>query len=390
MPLIPFVRALLSLLGPLVLATAAYLLWTWWVGDLIVLDNGLNERVREDWRLWTVLGLVAFSALGRFAMLLLLARPDTDPTRPKRSAGRMVASPAGSQLYVEIDGAEQGPVVIATHGWGLDSTIWRYLKRDLAEMRSLSPNQLMTWDLAGIGRSRTPADGDISLERFAADLEALILGVAPRRVILVGHSIGGMTIQTLLRDRLPEVRNQLAGIVLVNTSWTNPLQTMVFSDLAQGLRKPVLEPLFRLTILLKPLAWLSAWQSYLNGTAHLANRLQFAGSVTYSQLDHTTLLGTRNSPAVLAKGNLAMFGWDSSGALGAFDGPVLIIGGEQDLVTKVEASKALRTQSPRAALETVSNANHMGFLERSHHYNALIADFIVTQGSPAEHPGEQR
>jgi len=382
MPLIALARALFSLVGLLVLAAVIYFAWTWWNGELYVDDAGATVRLREDWRLWTALALVAFSALGRFPVLLLIARPDTDPTRPMRGDGETVESPTGAVLYVETEGSPDGPVVIATHGWGLDSTIWRYLKRDLAEQRALAPNTLVTWDLAGIGRSHAPTDG-ISLEGFAADLEHLVRRAAPRRVILLGHSIGGMTIQTLVRDWPQTVRDQVDGVILVNTTYTNPLETMVLSGLAQALRKPLLEPLFRLTILLKPLAWLGAWQGYLNGTSHMANRLQFAGSVTRSQLDHTTLLGTRNSPAVLARGNLAMFDWTADGALGALPCPLLIIAGEADIVTKLEASQRIRAQAPGGDLEAVSNANHMGFLERAHHYDGLISAFIAVHGRKA-------
>lgn len=170
------------------------------------------------------------------------------------------------------------------------------------------------------------------------------------------------------------------GVVLLNTTYTNPLRTMVFSPLMTALRKPLLEPLFRMTVLLTPLAWLSAWQSYLNGTAHLANRFQSGAAPSRSQLEHTTLLGTRNSPAALAKGNLAMFDWDATGAIADMSCPVLIIGGDVDLVTRVEASEALMRASRTGALQRVSNVNHMAFLEREHHYNALITAFIAEQG----------
>ncbi len=103
--------------------------------------------------------------------------------------------------------------------------------------------------------------------------------------------------------------------MLVNTTYTNPLRTMALGGLAQALRRPLLEPMLRLTIWLQPLAWLSAWQSYLSGAAHLANRTGFSQHVTRSQLEHTTLLATRNPPAASARGNLAMFGWDADGAL---------------------------------------------------------------------------
>ena len=388
MPLIPLVRALLLLLGLLVLAVVAYLLWTWWRGEIVLDAAGVARRVRDDWRLWFALGLVAWSLIGRAPALLLLAMPDTDPTRPERGAGAMMSSPTGANLYVEREGVEEGPVVIATHGWGLDSTIWHYLKRRLGSERSLVPHRLVIWDLPGLGRSRAPVTGEIALSNFAVDLAQLIEDVAPRHVILIGHSIGGMTIQTLARDRPALFNASVAGVVLLNTTYTNPLRTMVLSPVMMALRKPLLEPLFKLTVLLTPLAWLSAWQSYLNGTAHLANRLQFGKAPTRSQLEHTTLLGTRNSPGVLARGNLAMFDWDATGAIADMTCPVLIIGGARDLVTKVDASETLMRASAEGVLERVSEVNHMGFLEREHHYNALITAFIAEQGPdrPAARP----
>lgn len=380
MPLIPFLRALFSFAGLILIAALGYLAWTWCQGEVFIRDDGLAYRVREDWRLWTVFGLVAFSLFGRVVLLTLLTRPDTDRSEPVRSSGQMVLSPTGSELYVEAEGDEAGPVLIATHGWGLDSTIWHYLKRDLAAQRAKSPHQLIVWDLPGAGRSKAPSLKQVSLTSFARDLDALIQGVSPRPVILLGHSIGGMTIQTLARDLPQTIRDRVAGIVLINTTYTNPLETMVLSRLFKTLRRPLLEPVFKLTILLKPLAWFSAWQGYLNGTAHLANRIQFAGAVTRSQLDHTSLLGTRNSPAVLARGNLAMFDWDATGALRTVPCPVLVIAGEQDLVTKLEAGGTIAEQAGRAEFERVGNANHMGFLEQAPLYNARIADFLADHG----------
>lgn len=60
--------------------------------------------------------------------------------------------------------------------------------------------------------------------------------------------------------------------------------------------------------------------------------------------------------------------------------PVLIIGGDLDLVTKVEASETLMQASSTGSLQRVADVNHMGFLEREHHYNSLITAFIAEHG----------
>jgi 3-oxoadipate enol-lactonase len=54
-------------------------------------------------------------------------------------------------------------------------------------------------DLPGYG-GRTPVD-TMSFEAIAADVEAAIAGSALERPVLVGHSMGGMVVQTLLRRR---------------------------------------------------------------------------------------------------------------------------------------------------------------------------------------------
>lgn len=371
MPLIALLRFLFSILSLAVLALCGYLLWSWYEGELVRGPDGLLHRVREDWRLWTGLGLLAWSFLGRFIVTPLLARKDTaPPIRAERGEGRTVLGASGARLYVETLGRPDAPAIVLTHGWGLDSTIWAYAKRDLA-----TDYRLLVWDLPGLGRSKLPADGGLSLTDFAADLGTVIGLAGNSSVVLVGHSIGGMTIQTLARDNPDLFARKVGGVVLLNTTFTDPLRTMVLSGLARALRWPLVEPMMRLTIWLQPLAWLSAWQSYFSGAAHMANRFGFGRYVTRSQLERTTLLATRNAPGAQAKGNLAMFRWDATEILPKITRPVLVIGGDKDIVTKLEASRRISEAIPSARLQVVEAVNHMGFLERADLYNRAIAAF---------------
>ena len=57
--------------------------------------------------------------------------------------------------------------------------------------------------------------------------------------------------------------------------------------------------------------------------------------------------------------------------------PVLILSGDVDIVTKLEASEAMYNMAPNAILNPISGVNHMGFLERSGQYNMPAIDFIV-------------
>jgi pimeloyl-ACP methyl ester carboxylesterase len=376
MPLITLAKIPLSLLSWLVLGASAWLLWSWYDGEWVRDATGELVRLRDDWRLWVGLALLAWSFLGRLVALPILARPDREPpSRPERSEGRLTTGDSGSRLFVGSEGPETAPLILMTHGWGLDSTIWNSLRRALGGRFGL-----MTWDLPGLGRSRPAAA--ITLPAFAADLRGLVER-AGRPVVLVGHSIGGMVIQTLARDHPELFGRQVAGVVLLNTTHTNPLRTMALSGLAQALRRPVIEPLMKLAIALKPLVWLSAWQGYLSGSSHIANRLGFGAYVTRSQLEHTTLLATRNDPAAQARGNLAMFDWDAGSGPANLKVPTLVIGGDVDIVTRLEASRTITQTAPAATLRIVEGVNHMGFLERSDVYAAAIADFVevLTRGA---------
>jgi pimeloyl-ACP methyl ester carboxylesterase len=348
MPLLSIIRFINTLLSLIIIGGIFYLVWSWNQGELVREADGDLIRVREDWRLWTAAALGVLSLLGRIPILPLLGAN-------------------GAKLYVEELGSQNKDTLILTHGWAMDSTIWHYAKRDLSQQY-----RVIVWDLPGLGQSK----GAISLESFASDLATVIEHSGADKVGLVGHSIGGMTIQTLARDNPAFFNTRVAGAVLVNTTYTNPLKTMILPRFMQAIRFPLLEPVMRLTILLQPLAWLTTWQSYLSGTAHIANRFGFGKYVTRSQLEHVTLLSTKNPPGNIQKGNLAMFRWDATGALKSVTVPVLLLAGDLDIVTKPSASATLESQGATARLTTIEGVNHMGLMERSDFYNAAMVRFF--------------
>lgn len=365
MPLLFIVGFLFTLGSLALLGLSAWLLGDWYAGETLLVEG---ERVfrREDWRLWLGLALLAWSFLGRWPVLWLTAKPDRRPADLGRRGSTVVDGATGAKLHVESSG--RGPALVLTHGWGMDATIWNSLVDRLS-----GDHRLITWDLPGLGRSEIDSR-QFSLETMAADLRRVI-AFAREPVVLVGHSIGGMIIQTLARDHRDLFGLRVKGVVLFNTTHTNPLRTMVLSKLALALQKPLLEPLFRLMIPLKPLVRLAAWQGYLSGSAHLAHRLGFGPDVTRSELDHTTRLSIRNPPDVLARGNLAMFRWDATGALSGLPCPVLVVGGDIDILTKCEAGERI-ADSADAEFTVVPRANHMGFLEQEDVYETALRDFL--------------
>ncbi|HUU22612.1 MAG TPA: alpha/beta hydrolase [Phycisphaerae bacterium] len=106
------------------------------------------------------------------------------------------------------DAGGAGPAVLLLHGTGCDSSDWA------AVLRELPPGvRAVTMDFRGHGRSSIPAAA-FELPDLADDVLRLIRELGPARVLLVGHSLGGMVAMEAAR-RCPAV----AGLVLLE-GWT--------------------------------------------------------------------------------------------------------------------------------------------------------------------------
>ena len=341
----------------------------WLVGEWLSHRDDISWARDGRW-LYVGLGLLAWSFLGRSVMALLLGRPGQGRRRLERTHGEAIVAEDGAEIRLTCWGPTDGPVLVLTHGWGLDSTIWRDARDELSDRF-----RLVAWDLPGLGRSSQPADGRYSIERLADDLRTVgdHLGVP---VVLVGHSIGGMIVQTFCKLYPERMGKQVRGIDLENTTHTNPLRTMILSGLLEALRRPVSEPLMRLAIPLQPLVWLTSWQGYLSGATHLAMRIAgFGTRPTYGELNQVAQLATVNSPAVQAKGNLAMFHWDVTADLPKIAVPAMVMIGGRDLVTRPGAGELIAQSIPGARLARIPDAGHMGPVERSKIYNTAFDGF---------------
>jgi pimeloyl-ACP methyl ester carboxylesterase len=317
-------------------------------------------------------------------------------TRTKGSTGRdalpkqsrqgatehRLSRPDGSELRVECYGKEDAPPIILTHGWGANSKEWDYLKGELA-----GDFQLIVWDLPGLGRSARPTNQDYSLEKLSRDLEAVLRLAGERPAILLGHSIGGMITLTFCRLFPEALPARVRAIALVQTTYTNPVRTTKMAGVFTALERPVIVPLLYLTIWLSPLIWLSNWMSYLNGSALLATKSSgFAGTETWQELNLVTRFQLQASPAVLARGMLAMLHYDATAALKSINGPALVLAGDRDPVCTLEASERMQRDIPGAQMSLLAPAKHMGLIEHHTIFAKIVSQFsesCLPPNSPA-------
>ena len=294
-----------------------------------------------------------------------------EPNYERGGEAHRVRGPDGSELQVECHGPADAPPLIFIHGWGANATEWYYPKKHLA-----GRFRLIVWDLPGLGLSKKPDDNDYRIDNLAADLEAVLTFAGDKPAVIVGHSIGGMIALTLCRLYPRALGHRVAGLVLVHTTYTNPIRTAGTASLYSALEKPLIVPLLYLTIALWPLVWLMNWMSYLNGSLHRSTaKSSFAGTETPAQVDFVARLMPEARPDVLARGMLGMIAYDATTTLHHISVPVLAVVGDLDATTTPEAGKFIADHVPKGELVTLSPAKHMGLIEHNGRFDQVLAAF---------------
>ncbi len=123
----------------------------------------------------------------------------------------------GLNLHVTVHGPDAAVTVALAHCWTGDEAVWHYQVRDLLA-RFGHEIRIVTWDHRGHGRSQGCAASACTIDNLARDLGDVIDQHAPAgRLVLAGHSIGGMAMTQLPHDR-PDLLARIAGVMFVGTS----------------------------------------------------------------------------------------------------------------------------------------------------------------------------
>lgn len=302
-------------------------------------------------------------------------------TRPGAGAGAAGTGPRRRRLFGR---KAPGPVtVVFSHGYCLSQDSWHFQQ---AALRGLV--RTVHWDQRSHGRSergRAQAEGvTVGIDQLGRDLKAVIDAAAPEgRLLLVGHSMGGMTIMALA-DQYPQlIRDRVAAVAFVGTS------SGKLGEVSFGL----------------PVAGVNAVRRVLPGVlkalgsqAELVERGRRATADLFAGLIKRYSFGSRDvDPAVerfaerliestpidvVAEFYPAFTEHDKSAALPAFrDIPVLILAGDKDLVTPSSHSEAIADELPDAELVIVPDAGHLVMLEHPETVTDRMADLLVRIGA---------
>jgi pimeloyl-ACP methyl ester carboxylesterase len=323
-------------------------------------------------------GAAVSLAAERYVVGRSLRGDDTEADEPLgQLSGRVIPVVAtdGVPLHVEVDEApDAGPVtVVFSHGLALDLGSWHYQRRDLDDV-----GRLVFWDQRGHGRSGRGTAENANIDQLGRDLFTVLEAAAPTGpIVLVGHSMGGMTVMALA-DQHPELfGDRVIGVALVATSPGR------LAGISLGIPAAAGRALWRVAP--RALQALNKRPDLVVRGRKLGSDLQFVLTKRYSFVTDVPPSLTRfvakmheNTPLdVLAELFPAFDAHDKLEALDVLDGvETLVVGGEGDLMTPATHSRAIAQRLPGAELAILPDAGHMLMLEHHDVVTDLLRELV--------------
>ena len=288
-----------------------------------------------------------------------------------------VTAEDGVDLHVEVEGplpdrrgsrtgrgGRGGPpvTVVFCHGLALNQDSWHHQRRDLSDL-----GRLVFWDQRGHGRSGRGPMEHATIDQLGHDLLAVLEATAPTGpVVLVGHSMGGMTIMALAEQHPELFGDRVIGVALIATSPGRLAEVTFGVPAAAGraLRRAApgaLAALNRRPALVARTRRLGADIEFV-----LTKRYSFATDVPPSLVRFVQEMHDSTPLDVLAELFPAFDAHDKLDSLEVLNGvETLIMGGEQDAMTPADHSREMVDRVPGAELVILPEAGHLVMLE--HH-----------------------
>lgn len=263
-----------------------------------------------------------------------------------------VLAPDGTALHAETAGPPDSPLtVVFCHGWALSRLFWTTQFEAMARRA-----RVVRYDHRCHGRSADPTDGPPpSLPQLGDDLRAVIDALAPTgRLVLVGHSMGGMTILALA-GRHPELfADRVAAVGLFDTTARAappPGARLGSTARITGavMRRPGLIRAMRTAVPPRRRLHRMMIGRMLFGTGAPPEAVRAGAEMIQSTTVRTI---TRFYPALWAH--------DERASLHRLAGrPILIMVGRKDRLTPVRHARFIATALPEATFEVLPGRGHM-------------------------------
>ena len=304
---------------------------------------------------------------------------------PVHDQGRVLTDD-GIELHYETSGApDAGLTVVFVHGYTLNLGAYHFQRLALTEAFGTGVRQVF-YDQRSHGRSGRAPSGSCTIEQLGHDLYSVLDQVVPAGpVVLVGHSMGGMTVMALA-DRHPELfcaaaghgAARVASVVLVNTS-SGELKnlTLGLPNVLARLHAPVLPIVLRRAA--KNAALVEQARAMGRDLAWvMTKRLSFASKdVDPAVVAYCTTMISATPVDVVADFYPTLMAHDGRlGIRNLKDCPVLVVGADSDAMTPIEHSRAIARELPEARLIVAENSGHLLMLEHPDLVNEPLIEVV--------------
>ena len=297
---------------------------------------------------------------------------------PEPDRAGFVRTSDGVSLYYEQDGPLDAPLtVVLVHGFCQNRDDLLFQRRAVID-RFGDRVRVVTFDLRSHGRSSRSDARNATIDQLGADLHLVLGELVPHGpVVLIGHSMGGMTVLALA-DAHPELfAERVRGVGLISTS-TGKLAWLTLGVPA-GLAR-VGDPALRLALrgVRRQSNLIERGRARLTDAAWLfVRRLAFGPHTDPALVEFMTRMIAETPVDVVAEFFPTLTSHDKLAALDVLiDLPVVIVCGEDDLVTPAEHSRDMADRLPKAELLLVPDAGHQVLMERPDVVNVPLLRLI--------------
>ncbi|ASW53597.1 alpha/beta fold hydrolase [Plantactinospora sp. KBS50] len=289
--------------------------------------------------------------------------------------------PDGTDLHVEIVEAPAAaaaghPTLVFVHGFCLDMGTFHFQRTALARRGG---HRMVFYDQPGHGRSGSLRSGEYDLARLGDALREVVERTVPNGpLVLVGHSMGGMTIMALA-ERYPDLfGNRVVGTVLMATSAGRLRQTRLGVPAVLSRAGTPLLPILDNATRLSGGVLDRARRATTNVAWLLTRRYGFGTSRPSPALvSYVEEMNSHTSAETVARYLRTLYTHSRHPALAALAGtPTLVIVGDKDLITPPEQSAEIVRRLPDAQFVLVPESGHVVMLEHADVVNAALMDFL--------------
>ena len=283
----------------------------------------------------------------------------------------VVTTPDGVPLAVREVGPQDAPLtVVFAHGFSLRMGSFHFQRARLSEQWGAQV-RMVFYDQRGHGQSGEASPDTYTVEQLGQDLESVLAVMAPRGpVVLVGHSMGGMTVLSHARQYPQRYPTRIVGAAIIASA----AEGVSRSPLGEILKNPALEAV-------------QFTARYAPKTVH---RFRGAARSVIGPILRAASFGDEKiSPSVVAFSERMMHDTpiatlveflhalevhdETAGLVTLRKVPTLIACGDRDLLTPAEYSREMAAALPKSELVIVGGAGHLVQLEQPE----IIDDALV-------------